>query len=77
MPAAVDDYYALLGVDADADDEELRVAWRTLAALWHPDRAGAEATARFQRISHAYDVLSDPLARMAAAENPTSRGNTR
>ena len=60
-----EDYYALLGVDADADDEALRVAWRTLAARWHPDRAGDVATAKFQRISAAYEVLSDPLARMA------------
>jgi DnaJ-class molecular chaperone len=60
-----DDYYELLGVDVDADDEALRVAWRTLAARWHPDRAGAVAAAKFQRISAAYEVLSDPLARMA------------
>src|SRR5688572_32096830 len=60
-----EDYYAVLGVDADADDEALRVTWRTLAARWHPDRAGAVAAATFQRISAAYEVLSDPLARMA------------
>jgi hypothetical protein len=71
------DYYALLGVHAAASDQELRNAWRRLAARWHPDRAGDEATARFQQISAAYDVLSDPLARAAydrrrRAANPAS-----
>jgi DnaJ-class molecular chaperone len=61
----VEDYYALLGVTAAADGEELRRAWRVLAARWHPDRAGIGATAQFQRIATAYAVLSDPLARIA------------
>jgi DnaJ-class molecular chaperone len=60
-----DDYYELLGVDAGAGGEELRKAWRALAARWHPDRAGREGAHTFQRLSEAYRVLSDPLARMA------------
>jgi DnaJ-class molecular chaperone len=60
-----EDYYALLGVDAGADDHALRFAWRRLAAQWHPDRAGEVATATFQRLSAAYEVLSDPVARAA------------
>src|SRR5205814_4572120 len=59
------DYYALLGVHAGVDDEELRSAWRRLAARWHPDRAGLGATEKFQQLSAAYTVLSDPLTRMA------------
>jgi len=58
-----DDYYALLGVEADADGEALRLAWRRLAKRWHPDRAGPVATPIFQQISTAYEVLSDPVAR--------------
>lgn len=58
-----DDYYALLGVENDADGEALRVAWKRLARRWHPDRAGAVATPIFQSISTAYEVLSDPVAR--------------
>ena len=66
MPsAAVEDYYALLGVAAGADEAELRRAWRQLASQYHPDRAGASATAMFQRLAAAYAVLSDPLARAA------------
>jgi DnaJ-class molecular chaperone len=60
-----DDYYALLGIDAQASSAELRRAWRRLALRWHPDRAGAGATATFQLLSAAYQVLSDPVARAA------------
>jgi len=62
---APDDYYGLLGVDAAADGAELRRAWRRLAVRWHPDRAGATATTKFQKISAAYQVLSDPSTRAA------------
>src|SRR5690349_6795557 len=66
MPSPlVDDYYELLGVQPGADVKELRRAWRKLALLWHPDRAGAGATARFQKLAAAYAVLSNPLARAA------------
>jgi molecular chaperone DnaJ len=61
----VDDYYAMLGIASDADDEEVRRVWRKLALEWHPDRAGPGTTERFQRISAAYAVLSDPEARAA------------
>jgi molecular chaperone DnaJ len=60
-----DDYYALLGLDAAADLTQLRKVWRKLAVKWHPDRAGPAATATFQKISAAYAVLSDPVARAA------------
>ncbi len=63
--ALTDDYYALLGVEADADPAVLRRAWRRLALEWHPDRAGPDATETFRRIGTAYAVLSDPLARAA------------
>jgi curved DNA-binding protein CbpA len=65
LPPSTEDYYALLGVHAGADDHELRRAWRQLAAQWHPDRAGIGATATFQQLSAAYTVLSDPIARAA------------
>jgi hypothetical protein len=62
---APNDYYALLGVAVDVDATELRRTWRRLALRWHPDRAGTGATATFQKLSEAYTVLSDPLARAA------------
>lgn len=71
-----DDYYALLGVDADADTAALRRAWRRLAQEWHPDRAGPDGKATFQRIAAAYAVLSDPAARAAydRRRGTTARG---
>jgi len=60
-----DDYYALLGITPDADDAELRRAWRELAKRWHPDRAGTDTTFIFQKLLAAYNVISDPRARAA------------
>jgi molecular chaperone DnaJ len=63
LPA--DDYYALLGIHERVNGVELRRVWRRLARRWHPDHAGPEATAAFQKLSAAYEVLSDPAARAA------------
>ena len=49
---------ALLGVTADADDHELRKAFRNAAKLAHPDRPGADA-ARFRAVLDAYHLLRD------------------
>ena len=59
------DYYALLGVHPEIGFAELRRVWRRLALRWHPDHAGPDATATFQNLSTAYEVLSDPIARAA------------
>jgi curved DNA-binding protein CbpA len=56
------DYYGTLGVRPDANEEEIRKAYRRLAIRWHPDRnpGVSDATQRFQEISEAYAVLIDP-----------------
>ncbi len=61
----MDDYYELLGIDRRAGHAELRRAFRKLALKWHPDRAGAGATATFRKIHAAYTVLADPISRAA------------
>jgi molecular chaperone DnaJ len=58
------DYYELLGVQRNADKEELKRAYRRLARKYHPDvnkDAGAEE--RFKEINRAYEVLSEPETR--------------
>lgn len=66
MPAdSQQDYYALLGVCPEIGFAELRRVWRSLAKRWHPDYAGHAATRTFQKLSAAYEVLSDPGARAA------------
>ncbi|MGH2915681.1 MAG: molecular chaperone DnaJ [Solirubrobacteraceae bacterium] len=54
------DYYEILGVDRNADDSEIKKAFRRLARELHPDvnpEPGAEA--RFKEAAEAYEVLSD------------------
>src|SRR5262249_51983933 len=58
---AAKDYYRVLGVSRDADDAELKKAYRNLSRAHHPDRnaGNKEAEERFKEISEAYAVLSD------------------
>ena len=60
-----EDYYRLLGVNRDADAEEIKKAYRKLARKFHPDvnPGDKHAEERFKKISEAYDVLSDPKKR--------------
>lgn len=53
--------YATLGVALDAGEADIRKAYRRLALRWHPDKNpdNPAATAEFQKISAAYEVLSD------------------
>jgi molecular chaperone DnaJ len=59
------DYYEVLGVSRDAENGELKSAYRKLALLHHPDRnpGKSEAAEKFKEASEAYAVLSDPEKR--------------
>lgn len=55
------DYYKILGVGKDADEDALRKAFRKLARKYHPDVAKDKdvAEAKFKEINEAYEVLGD------------------
>ncbi len=61
---APDNYYTILGVPIDADDDTIKRAYRQLARRYHPDLAGSEGAVQMKRINRAYDVLSDPEKRL-------------
>ncbi|MBJ7353395.1 MAG: molecular chaperone DnaJ [Thermoleophilaceae bacterium] len=58
--ATTRDYYEVLGVARDADETEIKKAFRKLARTHHPDvNDSPEAEAEFKEIAAAYEVLSD------------------
>jgi DnaJ family protein B protein 4 len=61
------DFYAILGVARDADEDALKKAYRKMALKWHPDRNPPEkkdmAERKFKDVSMAYETLTDPQAR--------------
>ncbi|MDO4405140.1 MAG: DnaJ C-terminal domain-containing protein [Atopobiaceae bacterium] len=54
-------YYDILGVKRDAAQDEIKKAFRKLAAKYHPDAGGDEE--KFKEVSEAYNTLSDPEKR--------------
>jgi molecular chaperone DnaJ len=63
----VRDPYELLGVDRSATADEVKGAFRRLAALHHPDKNPGDdgAQQRFKELNAAYQILSDPQKRAA------------
>ena len=55
------DPYKVLGVSEDANKDQLKKAYRKLAAQYHPDRGGDED--KFKEVNEAYSILSDDQKR--------------
>jgi len=66
------DAYTTLGVGRNATDEDIKRAYRKLAATHHPDKGGD--TAKFQEVQQAYETLSDPQKRQQH-DNPQQPNN--
>ncbi|WP_197059325.1 J domain-containing protein, partial [Cryobacterium sp. MLB-32] len=78
MSARSENYYELFSLAPHASPAELKVAYRRLIRLHHPDIAGPRGEAMTKRINAAWSVLSDPSRRSSydlslrqpAAERP-------
>lgn len=59
------DYYDVLGVSRNADQTEIKSAYRKLAIKYHPDKNpnNKEAEEKFKEAAEAYEVLSNPEKR--------------
>ena len=61
------DYYEVLGVDHNANEEEIKKAYRKLAVKYHPDKNPGDKSAeeKFKELGEAYEALNDPQTRAA------------
>jgi curved DNA-binding protein len=59
------DYYKILGVPRDAEEKDIKKAYRKLAVKYHPDKnpGDHQAEERFKEINEAYEVLGDSTKR--------------
>jgi len=61
------DYYRILEITEQADEEQIKQAYRRLAKKYHPDLNpdNPEAEEKFKNIAKAYEILSDTIKRKA------------
>ena len=55
-----ENYYEILGVEKNADQNDIKKAYRSLSLKYHPDRNKDEsATEKYKKINLAYETLGD------------------
>lgn len=60
------DYYAILGLSRDANEQQIKTAYRKLARKYHPDVSKeSDAEERFKEVAEAYQTLKDPEKKAA------------
>lgn len=59
------DYYEILGLDRNANDEDIKKAYRQMALKYHPDRNPNDSAAEenFKEATEAYEALKNPQKR--------------
>ncbi|XP_041825072.1 dnaJ homolog subfamily B member 5 [Melanotaenia boesemani] len=58
------DFYKVLGVSPESNEDEIKKAYRKMALKFHPDKnSDADAEEKFKEIAEAYEVLNDPKKR--------------
>lgn len=70
------DYYKILGIMPDADEKEVKAAYRKLSKKYHPDTApdSPQTAEKFHEIQCAYEIISDREKREKYDQQRSSRG---
>jgi curved DNA-binding protein CbpA len=68
-------YYVVLGIAEDADEDTVRSAFRALARRYHPDVGAGSSQVEFQRAREAYETLVDPERRRRYDQLRASRNH--
>ncbi len=65
MSVNKDDYYGILGVSCECNNNQIKSAFRQLAMQYHPDHnsSNKKAEQKFRKICEAYEILKDPQKR--------------
>jgi hypothetical protein len=65
IEASPPNFYEILQIPYDADENVLKTAFRAFARRFHPDRVGPQGQARFVEVRDAYESLKHPVKRYA------------
>src|SRR5690349_13961921 len=58
------EHYSILGLAKDANVEDIKIAYKKLALMYHPDKnSDVNANEKFSSIETSYKILSDPYLR--------------